>query len=150
MINQSAAKKFFTAHKVSNQSWRQVTAYLNKQARKFATGDSADEVRAHFVTEALIQMMPIETAAYVRERAPTTPEAAADLAANHFLSHGVNQFNWETDKSLVSLGTNLTTTKALSILSLSTSSKVITMVTRALSLNRTLDHMTHISHQHLQ
>lgn len=96
---------------MSHQSWRQVTAYLTKQARKFATGDSADEVRSHFIKEALIQMMPIETAAYVRERAPKTPEEAADLAANHFLSHGVNQFNWEgqrprRDKEKFSLSQN--------------------------------------------
>ena len=93
--DRSAAKKFASAYKVQNQTWRQTGTYMEKQLRKFARGNSADEIRNQVLKESLIQLMPVETAAYVRERKPNTWEEAADLAANHFMAHNVNQTNWE-------------------------------------------------------
>ena len=99
--DRSAAKKYFTAYKKQNQSWRQLSGYISKQSRKFAIGETAQQIREQYDKEMLIQLMPVETATYVREREPDTLEEAVQLAENHFLANNVNQFNWEGHKQNV-------------------------------------------------
>lgn len=93
-----ASKTFWKHEKPAGMSLRNFTNKLTTLTRRFATGDTGEEVRAHFVREKLIQTLPPETQEYVRGKNPKSPLETADVAAEHFNLRDIDQYKFESAK----------------------------------------------------
>ena len=95
-----AAKVFWEHSKKAGTTWREEASTLLKQIKKFTPGPTAELVRTQVATEKLIQMLPGRAQAFVREREPSSPTKAADLASSYFASHNMDELQWESYKDL--------------------------------------------------
>ena len=93
-----ASKAFWTHTKPAGESLRVTATKIARLARRFAVGKSEEEIREKFCTEKIIQLLPPETQAYVREKEPSTPYAAADLATKHFILKEIDEVKFDSEK----------------------------------------------------
>jgi len=92
------SKSFLECKKKPGQTWRATANKIARLARRCADGDTVDEVRGTFIKEKLIQLMPQEIQAYVKEKDPKTYLNAADLAATYCSIHGIDQTRVDSSK----------------------------------------------------
>lgn len=93
-----ASKAFWEHGKKQGTTWREEASTLMKQLKKFTAGPTIEQIRQQIATEKLLQMLPGKAQAFVREREPSTPTEAADLASSYFSSHNMDELQWENYK----------------------------------------------------